>query len=120
MDLASGKAYHINNTSALSATTVLGKTIGGTSSGDIVNLESAQTLTNKTLSGAVLTGSLTAGGGTGSSGQYLQSTSSGVQWATITIDPTKIVHGNSEVSIANNSNITLQTGGGNTATYDTS
>ena len=27
MDLASGKAYHINNTSVLSATTVLGKTI---------------------------------------------------------------------------------------------
>lgn len=39
------------------------------------------TLTNKTLSSATLTGSLTAGGGTGTSGQVLQSTGSGVQWA---------------------------------------
>ncbi len=120
INAAAGKSYMIGGTNVLTSTQVLGKTIGGTSSGDIVNLESAQTLTNKTLSGAVLTGSLTAGGGTGSSGQYLQSTSSGVQWATITIDPTKIVHGNSEVSIANNSDITFQTGGGNTATYNTS
>ena len=120
MDLASGKAYHINNTSVLSATTVLGKTIGGTSSGDIVDLASTQTLTNKTLAGAVLTGSLTAGGGTGTNGQYLQSTATGVQWATLSVDPSAISAGNSNVTVANNSNITLQTAGGNTATYDTS
>lgn len=39
-----------------------------------------QTLSNKTLSSAVLTGTLTAGGGTGTNGQVLQSTGSGVQW----------------------------------------
>jgi len=119
-DLASGKAYHINNTAVLTSSQVLGKSIGGTSAGDIVNLESAQTLTNKTLSGSVLTGSLTAGGGTGTNGQYLQTTSTGVQWATLSVDATAIVHGNSNVTVANNANITLQTGGGNTATYDTS
>jgi hypothetical protein len=46
-----------------------------------------QTLTNKTLtspaiSGAVLTGTVTAGGGVGTNGQVLSSTSTGVQWAT--------------------------------------
>ena len=41
------------------------------------------TLTNKTLSSATLSGSLTAGGGTGTSGQVLQSTGSGVQWADV-------------------------------------
>ena len=39
------------------------------------------TLTNKTLSSTVLTGTLTAGGSVGTSGQVLQSTVSGVQWA---------------------------------------
>jgi hypothetical protein len=38
------------------------------------------TLTNKTLSGATLTGTLTAGGGTGTSGQVLASTGTGTQW----------------------------------------
>ena len=99
---------------------MLGKTIGGTTSGDIVNLESAQTLTNKTIAGGVLTGSLTAGGGTGTNGQYLQSTATGVQWATLSVDPSAITAGNSNVTVANNSNITIQTAGGNTATYDTS
>jgi len=120
INAASGKSYMINGTNVLTATQVLGKSIGGTSSGDIVNLESAQTLTNKTLSGGVLTGSLTAGGGSGTNGQYLQSTATGVQWATISIDPSAITAGNSNVTVANNSNITLQTAGGNTATYDTS
>lgn len=41
-----------------------------------------QTLTNKTLSAGTLTGTLTAGGGVGTTGQVLQSTGTGVQWAT--------------------------------------
>ena len=41
-------------------------------------------LTTPSLSGATLTGSLTAGGGTGTSGQFLQSTGTGVQWASAT------------------------------------
>jgi len=120
MDIASGKAYHINNTSVLSATTVLGKTIGGTSSGDIVDLASTQSLSNKTIAGLVLTGSLTAGGGTGTNGQYLQSTATGIQWVTLSVSPDSISAGNSNVTVANNGNITLQTAGGNGATYDTS
>jgi len=48
----------------------------------VATLTGTQTLTNKTLSAAVLTGSLTAGGNTGSNGQFLKSTGSGVVWAT--------------------------------------
>lgn len=40
-----------------------------------------ETLTNKTLSSVVLTGTLTASGDVGTTGQVLQSTGSGVQWA---------------------------------------
>lgn len=49
----------------------------------VATLAGTQTLTNKTLSSAVLTGSLTAGGNTGSTGQFLKSTGSGVAWATV-------------------------------------
>ena len=45
-----------------------------------VDLNTAQTLTNKTLSSAILTGTLTAGGSNGTSGQILKSTGTGVQW----------------------------------------
>ena len=38
--------------------------------------------TSPTISGLTLTGTLTAGGGVGTSGQFLQSTGTGVQWAT--------------------------------------
>ena len=49
----------------------------------VATLAGTQTLTNKTLSSAVLTGSLTAGGNTGSNGQFLKSTGSGLVWATV-------------------------------------
>ena len=49
----------------------------------VATLAGTQTLTNKTLSSAVLTGSLTAGGNTGSNGQFLKSTGSGLIWATV-------------------------------------
>ena len=61
-----------------------------------------------------------SGGGTGTNGQYLQSTGTGIQWVTLSVSPDSISAGNSNVTVANNSNITLQTAGGNTATYDTS
>ena len=50
----------------------------------LVGKATTDTLTNKTLSSAILTGTLTAGAGTGSAGQYLESTGSGVQWTTVT------------------------------------
>jgi hypothetical protein len=51
-DLASGKTYKIAGNTVLSSSQVLGKTIGGTSSGDIDTIDGTQTLTNKTISGA--------------------------------------------------------------------
>lgn len=53
----------------------------------VATLTGSQTLSNKTLSSATLTGTLTAGGGVGSSGQVLQSTGTGVQWATVSASP---------------------------------
>ena len=49
----------------------------------VATLSNSQTLTNKTLNSPVVTGSLTAGGGTGTNGQVLTSTGSGVQWTTV-------------------------------------
>lgn len=49
ISIATGKEYQINGTAVLTASQVLGKTIGGTSAGDIVNIDSSQTLSNKTL-----------------------------------------------------------------------
>ena len=51
----------------------------------LVGRATTDTLTNKTISAGVLTGTLTAGGGVGTSGQILQSTGTGVQWASATI-----------------------------------
>jgi hypothetical protein len=48
----------------------------------VATLTGTQTFTNKTLDAAVLTGTLTAGGTTGTNGQILQSTGTGVQWVT--------------------------------------
>ena len=120
LNVASGKSFMVNGTNVLTASQVLGKSIGGTSSGDIVNLDSAQSLTNKTISGGTLSGTLNAGGGNGSSGQYLQSTGSGVQWATLNVDATSIQNGTSNVTTTANSNVTVQTAGNLCATFDTS
>jgi len=54
-NLLTGKTYEINGTAVLSSTQVLGKTIGGTSAGDIADISTSQTLTNKTLTSPVLT-----------------------------------------------------------------
>ena len=50
-----------------------------------VTLTGTATLTNKTAQNLILTGTLTAASSTGSSGQYLQSTGSGVQWVSLSI-----------------------------------
>jgi hypothetical protein len=52
----------------------------------VATLTGTQSLSNKTLSSPVLTGTLTAGGGVGNNGQVLQSTGSGIQWVTNTLD----------------------------------
>ena len=76
--------------------TSIGTLTIGTGSGrkTLVELTASQTLTNKTLTApsignAVLTGTLSAGGGVGTNGQYLQSTATGVRWNTITADVTQ-------------------------------
>jgi len=59
IEIASNKTYKINGTDVLSSSRVLGKTIGGTSAGDIVSIDATQTLTNKTLGGTTITGDVT-------------------------------------------------------------
>ena len=50
-------------------------------------LDGAQTIPTATLSSPTITGTLTANSSTGTSGQVLQSTGTGVQWATISSAP---------------------------------
>ena len=59
-----------------------GGTTIGNSNAVLVSDTGTQSLTNKTLTSAVLTGTLTAGGSVGTNGQFLQSTGTGVQYAT--------------------------------------
>lgn len=90
-----------------------GATAGGFSG---VSTTATQTLTNKTLSGAILTGTLTANGGVGSSGQYLESTGSGVRWSTI--DATSIQNGTSAMTvIASGGNIRANVAGATNTTF---
>ncbi len=90
-----------------------GATAGGFAG---VSTTATQTLTNKTLSSAVLTGTLTANSGVGSSGQYLESTGSGVRWSTI--DATSIQNGTSAMTvIASGGNIRANVAGATNTTF---
>jgi hypothetical protein len=90
---------------------------------DFATLAGSETLTNKTLSGATLTGTLTAGGGVGTNGQVLQTTGTGVQWASTstysapTIGSTLISSGTTVTTIAG---LTLTSPTINTATNTSS
>ena len=119
INLPTGKSISIGGTEVLSSTQVLGLSVGG-SGGGIVTEDAAQTLTQKTIQSGTLTGSLTAGGGTGNSGQFLQSTGSGVQWATLSVDSAAISNGTTNVTTANGGDVTVQTGGSLCATFNTS
>ena len=55
-------------------------TLDGVQGSSYATLTGTQTLSNKTLSSAILSGTLTAGGTTGTSGQVLESTGTGVRW----------------------------------------
>jgi hypothetical protein len=90
-----------------------GSTLGGFSG---VSTTATQTLTNKTLSGAVITGTVTANGGVGSSGQYLESTGAGVRWSTV--DATQIFSGTTSLAIVSSGgNIRANVGGATVATF---
>lgn len=84
-----------NKTLSLGSNTISGTTAEfntALTDGDFATIGGTETLTGKTLTSPTinsgtannltLTGSLTAGGGTGTNGQVLQSTGSGVAWAT--------------------------------------
>jgi hypothetical protein len=77
----SGKYLTNDGSGTLSWGTVTGysaPTLGSTS---IASGATVTTIAALTLSGATLTGTLTAGGSAGTNGLYLQSTGSGVKWA---------------------------------------
>ena len=77
----SGKYLTTNGTVSSWATvsSYSAPTLGSTS---IASGATVTTIAGLTLSSPTITGSLTAGGGTGTSGQVLASTGSGVQWTT--------------------------------------
>lgn len=54
-NIASGKVFEIAGTTVLSSTQVLGKSLGGSGTGDIVTIDAGQTLTNKTLTAPKIT-----------------------------------------------------------------
>ena len=62
-----------------------------------VGLTATQTLTNKTLSNVTISGAITANASTGTSGQYLESTATGVRWSSV--DSTTISNGTSTMSV---------------------
>lgn len=70
----------------------------GTLGGNVLaSIDAVQTLSNKTLSNVILTGTITASGSAGNSGQYLQSTGSGLQW--VTLNANKINQNASNVTV---------------------
>ena len=82
----SGTVTSITAGTGITSSTGAAITTTGTLSVDtsvVATLSNSQTLTNKTLNSPVVTGSLTAGGGTGTNGQVLTSTGTGVQWTTV-------------------------------------
>ena len=91
-----------------------GSTAGGF---EITQNTATQTLTNKTADALTLTGTLTANAGVGSSGQYLESTGTGVRWSTV--DATTIENGTSNVVVATDSDVTVSRAGALLATFGT-
>lgn len=79
-------------------------TLGSTS---IASGSTVTTVTGLTENNAILTGTLTAGGSAGTSGQVLQSTGTGVQWANVSSTP-RI----GQVVTATTTNITSTSGSG--------
>jgi hypothetical protein len=79
-------AVRIGALTATNGTFSAALTYGGvTLSNSVTGTGSMVLATAPTISALTLTGALSAGGGTGSSGQILQSTGSGVQWASASI-----------------------------------
>jgi hypothetical protein len=74
----------------------------------------ATTASTGRFTNLTVTGSFTAGGGTGTNGQVLVSTGTGIQWAT----SSSIANGTSNVSVALNGNVTVTTAGTLATTFN--
>jgi hypothetical protein len=82
----------------------------------LIGANSTQTMLNKTLGSVVMTGTITANGGVGSSGQYLESTGTGIRWSTV--DATQIFSGTTSMAIVSSGgNIRANVGGATIATF---
>jgi hypothetical protein len=82
----------------------------------LIGANSTQTLLNKTMGSVVMTGTITANGGVGSSGQYLESTGTGIRWSTV--DATQIFSGTSSMAIlSSGGNIRANVGGAAIAVF---
>jgi hypothetical protein len=103
--LATSGAYSTTLTATATTTLTLPTT------GTLATLAGTETLSNKTLSAAVLTGTLTAGGGVGTNGQFLQSTSTGVQWASVSGTIT-LASGSGSGSVSTGGTLTVSGGTG--------
>jgi hypothetical protein len=75
LNYADGKLYFKNSSNAINSFSA------NIDLSAYATLTGSQTLTNKTLNSSTITGSLTAGGTTGTNGQVLISTGSGVAWS---------------------------------------
>ena len=95
LDLTTGKEFKINNTTVLSATQVLGKSIP---TGDLVGTSDTQTLSNKTID---------AGGGSGNIISNIANSS--LANSNVTIGSTSIILGNTATTIAGLTSITSTT-----------
>jgi hypothetical protein len=86
-----GSAWVANDGDISGVTAGAGLTGGGTSgtislavdTTVVATTSNTLTMTGKTLSAATLTGTLTAASTSGTAGQYLESTGTGVQWTTV-------------------------------------
>jgi hypothetical protein len=86
-----GTAWVANDGDINGVTAGTGLSGGGTSGTVTLNVDTTVvattsntlTMTGKTLSSATLTGTLTAASTSGTAGQYLESTGTGVQWTTV-------------------------------------
>jgi hypothetical protein len=88
-----GSAWVANDGDISGITAGTGLTGGGTAGTITLNVDTTVvattsntlTMTGKTLSAATITGTLTAASTSGTAGQYLASTGTGVQWASIDV-----------------------------------
>jgi hypothetical protein len=118
----SGSAWVANDGDINGVTAGTGLTGGGTAGTITLSVDTTVvattnntlTMTGKTLSSATLTGTLTAASTSGTNGQYLQSTGTGVQWATVTgysLGSTTLTSGTTITTISGLTDIVLNGAG---------